>query len=79
MEIFYFYCPLFCNRQRKKGSSLTEGFSKKEGTPVEDFEIVDLYWARSQDAIARTAEKYGGYCLAIARGFCPAGKTPRRA
>lgn len=34
---------------------------------MEDFEIVDLYWARSQDAIARTAEKYGGYCLAIAR------------
>ena len=34
---------------------------------MEDFEIVDLYWVRSQDAIVRTAEKYGGYCRAIAQ------------
>ncbi len=33
---------------------------------MEDFEIVNLYWARSEDAIVRTAEKYGGYCRAIA-------------
>lgn len=26
---------------------------------MQDFEIVDLYWARSQDAIYYTAEKYG--------------------
>ena len=34
---------------------------------MEDFEIVNLYWARSEDAISQTAEKYGHYCRAIAR------------
>lgn len=33
---------------------------------MEDFEIVDLYWARSEDAVRQTAEKYGRYCRAIA-------------
>lgn len=32
---------------------------------MEDMEIVALYWARSEDAIAETAEKYGGYCHSI--------------
>lgn len=36
---------------------------------MEDSQIVALYWARSQDAIARTAEKYGGYCHHIAYGI----------
>lgn len=34
---------------------------------MEDFEIVDLYWARSEEAIHETAEKYGHYCHGIAR------------
>lgn len=29
--------------------------------------IVELLWARSEDALERAAEKYGGFCLAIAR------------
>ncbi len=33
---------------------------------MEDAQIVDLYWARSESAIAETAEKYGRYCHAIA-------------
>lgn len=36
---------------------------------MEDSQIVALYWARSQDAITRTAEKYGGYCHNIAYGI----------
>lgn len=36
---------------------------------MEDSKIVELYWARSQEAIARTAEKYGGYCHQIAYGI----------
>ena len=28
--------------------------------------ILDLYWARSEAAISATAQKYGGYCCAIA-------------
>lgn len=33
---------------------------------MEDARIVDLYWARSENAIAETAEKYGSYCYSIA-------------
>ncbi len=31
-----------------------------------DRELVDLYWARSEDAIAETEKKYGPYCRTIA-------------
>ena len=33
---------------------------------MEDGQILDLYWARSERAIAETAAKYGGYCYSIA-------------
>ena len=33
---------------------------------MEDSVIVDLYWARSQQAIAESEKKYGSYCHAIA-------------
>ena len=33
---------------------------------MEDARIVELYWARSEKAIAETSEKYGKYCYAIA-------------
>ncbi len=33
---------------------------------MEDRQIVDLYWARSEKAIAETANKYGRYCYSIA-------------
>ena len=33
---------------------------------MEDDRIVDLYWARSEDAITETSEKYGKYCYTIA-------------
>ena len=33
---------------------------------MEDARIVDLYWARSEKAIAETSVKYGKYCYAIA-------------
>ena len=35
---------------------------------MEDIQIVDLYWARSEAAITETAEKYGRYCYSIAYG-----------
>ena len=34
---------------------------------MEDSKIIDLYWARSQQAIAASEEKYGPYCHTIAR------------
>ena len=33
---------------------------------MEDRDIIALYFARAESAIAETAEKYGGYCRAIA-------------
>lgn len=32
---------------------------------MEDHEIIDLYWERSENAISATSEKYGSYCSAI--------------
>ena len=34
---------------------------------MEDGKIIDLYWARSQQAVAASEEKYGPYCHTIAR------------
>lgn len=34
-----------------------------------DAQIIDLYWARDQEAIAATAQVYGGYCTSIARNI----------
>lgn len=33
---------------------------------MEDNQIIDLYWKRSEDAISQTALKYGRYCHTIA-------------
>lgn len=33
---------------------------------MEDQQILDLYWRRSEAAISETADKYGGYCHFIA-------------
>ena len=34
---------------------------------MEDREIIELYWRRSERAIACSEEKYGAYCRAVAR------------
>ena len=36
---------------------------------MDDEKIIDLYWQRSQDALAATQQKYGSYCHAIARNI----------
>ena len=46
-------------------SLLVRGW-KGVGTRMEDKEIVDLYWERSQRAIAESKSKYGACCNAIA-------------
>ena len=33
---------------------------------MEDIQIVDLFWERSENAISETANKYGHYCYSIA-------------
>ena len=34
---------------------------------MDDDAIIELYWARDEQAIEQTRRKYGGYCTAIAR------------
>ena len=36
---------------------------------MEDHQIIELYWARSQQAIEESDRKYGPYCTSIARGI----------
>jgi len=36
------------------------------GMLMDDAKIIDLYWIRSERAIAETAKKYGNYCRSIA-------------
>ena len=36
---------------------------------MEDSQIVALYWARDEAALAESEQKYGGYCRAIALGI----------
>ena len=36
---------------------------------MDDAAIVELYWARNEDAIVQTQQKYGPYCRAIARNI----------
>ncbi|MBQ7379939.1 MAG: sigma-70 family RNA polymerase sigma factor [Clostridia bacterium] len=36
---------------------------------MQDYQIIELYQARDERAIAKTAEKYGSYCLSIAQNI----------
>ena len=36
---------------------------------MEDSKIIDLYWARKEQALAETDAKYGSYCRTIARNI----------
>lgn len=52
---------------------------ERKGFVMDDTQIVDLYFARSEIAIKETDIKYGGYCYKIAYGILANGKIPRRA
>ena len=36
--------------------------TKEEEKPMDDKQILDLYWERSEAAISETSKKYGKYC-----------------
>lgn len=38
---------------------------------MEDQDIISLFWARSEEAVAQTARKYGNYCRTIIRHILP--------
>ena len=44
---------------------------------MEDEQIVDLYWARDERALAESERKYGGYCLTVARNILADGEDAR--
>ena len=37
--------------------------------PMDDAQIVQLYWDRNEQAIRATADKYGNYCTSIAKNI----------
>lgn len=39
------------------------------GIKLEDSKIIDLYWARKEQALAETDAKYGSYCRTIAQNI----------
>ena len=41
----------------------------KEDIKVDDTKIIDLYFARSEEAILQTQKKYGRYCYGIANNI----------
>lgn len=45
---------------------------------MEDEAIVELYWSRSEEAVRQTAEKYGGYCLALSVHILDSRQDARR-
>ena len=38
---------------------------------MSDEEIIDLYFARDELALAKTAAKYGAYCFTLANSILP--------
>ena len=46
-----------------------DAFAKrcKVGEPVEDAQIIDLFWQRDEAALDEVAKKYGRFCLSIAK------------
>ena len=46
--------------------SVMIGEQHKGGGRMEDNQIIDLYFCRSEEAITQTDQKYGRYCYSIA-------------
>ena len=38
---------------------------------MDDAQIIELFFARSEDAVAAVSDRYGGYCLTIAQRIVP--------
>ena len=45
---------------------IREPWGRKERVPVEDEQIIELFWRRSENAITETSKKHGAYCTYIA-------------
>ncbi len=60
-----------CNKWAMKSDYKGEGYPNilKEVHKMEDKEIIRLYFDRAEDAIGKTAEKYGARCLYLAKNI----------
>ena len=46
---------------------------------MDDLKLIELYWQRSENAIAETAKKYGNYCYRVAYNILETMKTAKNA
>ena len=46
---------------------------------MEDTQIIELYFQRSESAISETDQKYGAYCNTIAYNILQMPRTPKNA
>lgn len=46
---------------------------------MEDTQIIELYFARDEQALTRSSEKYGGLCMSIAQRILNSAQIPRNA
>lgn len=60
VQFYFVIFPLFSVYTSEQSNS------RKEVNPVEDHQIVQLYWDRDTAAISATAEKYGRFCSRLA-------------
>lgn len=44
---------------------------------MEDKSIVELFWARSEEAISEASSKYSAYCKRLRIIFCGTHRIPR--
>ena len=64
VKLFSKYFRRGSGMERKKPKII--GDSDKNSDVMEDSEILDLYWVRSETALSETEKKYGRYCNSIA-------------
>ena len=60
-SFFYISCKMYVTNAIRFPSLWVKG-----GSFMDDTRIIDLYWARSEEAIHETDIKYGPYCRTIA-------------
>ncbi len=58
---------LFPVSMGEEGSEKTLRTAEEQTGEMEDYEIVELYWQRSENAIRESDRKYGRYCFKIAQ------------
>ena len=53
------------------------GHMKERWELMDDSKIVQLYWDRNEQALTATSDKYGNYCITIAKNILGIKKMPK--